>query len=81
MNDNFIESRVKATIAAGPIAKNLGLSTSQFVDTLFLTVLSRHPTGDELTASIALIQSGNRGASSEDLFWTLFNKLDFIFNY
>jgi hypothetical protein len=81
MNDNFIESRIKATIAGGPIAKNLGLALPQFVDTLYLTVLSRHPTSDELNAGVTLLQSGNRGTSSEDLFWTLFNKVDFIFNY
>jgi hypothetical protein len=81
MNDNFIESRVKATIAGGPIARNLGLALPQFVDTLYLTVLSRHPTSDELNAGIQLLQSGNRGTSSEDLLWTLFNKVDFIFNY
>jgi hypothetical protein len=81
MNDNFIESRVKATNAAGPIARNLGQASAQFVDTLFLTVLSRHPTTAESAASVQLLQSGNRGTSSEDLFWSLFNKVDFIFNY
>jgi hypothetical protein len=81
LNDNFIESRVKATIAGGPIARNLGQANAQFVDTLFMTVLSRHPTDAELTASVQRLQSGNKGASAEDLFWTLFNKVDFIFNY
>lgn len=81
LNDNFIETRVKATNAVGPIAKSLGQTNSQMVDTLFMTVLSRHPTSAESAASVQLLQSGNKGTAAEDLLWTLFNKVDFIFNY
>jgi hypothetical protein len=81
MNDNFIESRVKVTNAGGLSARNAGQPPAQAVDSMFMAVLSRHPTSDELAASVALLQSGNKGQNLEDLLWTLFNKVDFIFNY
>jgi len=81
MNDNFIESRVKVTNVGGLSARNVGQQPAQAVDAMFMAVLSRHPTGDELTASVALLQSGNKGNNLEDLLWTLFNKVDFTFNY
>jgi hypothetical protein len=81
MNDNFIESRVKVTNVGGLSARNVGQQPAQAVDAMFMAVLSRHPSGDELTASVALLQSGNKGNNLEDLLWTLFNKVDFTFNY
>jgi hypothetical protein len=81
MNDNFIESRVKVTNMGGLSARNAGQTAAQAVDNLYMAVLSRHPSSDELSASVALLQSGNTGTSIENLLWTLFNKVDFIFNY
>lgn len=81
MNDNFIESRVKVTVANGLAARNAGQPIAQAVDNMFLAVLSRHPNTEELAQASALLQSGNKGASLEDLLWTLFNKVDFLFNY
>jgi hypothetical protein len=81
LNDNFIESRVKVTNLGGLSAHNAGQQPAQAVDNMFMAVLSRHPTGDELAASVALLQAGNKGNNIEDLLWTLFNKVDFTFNY
>jgi hypothetical protein len=92
MNDNLIESRVKAanfvvdpkkgTVAAGLLASNLNLSNTQLVDLLFMNALSRHPTGAEMDAAVArLSPAQTRSQAAEDIFWTLFNKVDFIFNY
>jgi hypothetical protein len=81
LNDNFIESRVKLTNLGALSARNVGQPPAQAVDAMFMAVLSRHPTATELSTSVALLQSGNKGNSLEDLLWTLFNKVDFIFNY
>lgn len=81
MNDNFIESRVKATNLSGLTARNAGQPPSQAVDNMFMAVLSRHPTGQESATAVAFLQSGNKGQNLEDLLWTLFNKVDFVFNY
>ncbi len=91
MNDPLIETRVKATYAidpkkgyipAGLLSANLNLSNTQLIDLLYMNVLSRHPTGVEVNAAVAALNvPGTRTAAAEDLFWTLFNKVDFIFNY
>src|SRR4029077_9587199 len=87
MNDTFIESRIKSTGAAvqgGTLvtALNSGASNTQLVNQLYLTVLSRYPTASELgTAVNSLATNPNRNLAAEDLFWALFNKVDFVFNY
>ena len=87
MNDNFIESRIKSTGAAvqgGNLvaALNSSANDTQLVNTLYLTVLSRYPTASELqTAVTALATNPSHSQASEDLFWALFNKVDFVFNY
>jgi hypothetical protein len=59
------------------------MPNDQLVNTLFLTVLSRNPTSAEMSAAL-----GNLGASGstrnqeiENLLWSLYNKVDFTFNY
>ena len=86
MNDNFIESRIHATGAAvassGLLAKNLNLPDDQLVNLLFLNVLSRYPTdAEKATALSALGKAANRTQTAENLFWSLYNKVDFVFNY
>jgi hypothetical protein len=81
MNDNFIESRVKVTNLGSLAARNAGQAPATAVDSMFMAVLSRHPTNTESAAAIAFLQSGNKGQNLEDLLWTLFNKVDFVFNY
>lgn len=89
MNDNFIQSRIHATAATSTappsfLQSMIGLPDTQLVDTLFLTVLSRHPDATELKTALTYLQGGASNArktNAEDLLWSLFNKVDFIFNY
>lgn len=81
MNDSFVESRVKSTVAAGFLFKNVYLSNPQLVTSLYLNVLSRKPTDDEMNTAVQKLSAGNKATAAEDLFWALFNKVDFIFNY
>lgn len=84
MNDPFVENRIHATgatVANGLLATNLKLPDDQLVNTLFLTVLSRPPSADEKTTALAKLAAGSRTGSAEDLLWSLFNKVDFVFNY
>ena len=48
---------------------------------LYLHVLSRPPTDEEMAFGVEYLQSGNREERAQDLIWALFNKTDFIFNY
>ena len=81
MNDSFVESRVKANVMGGLLAKNINLPNSQLVNALYLNVLSRKPTDAEMNTALQKLTSGARSTSAEDLLWSLFNKVDFIFNY
>ena len=87
MNSSVVENRIKST-GSGLTGSNLvallnsGIPDSQLVSQLYLTVLSRYPTATELqTAQSYLATNPNHGQAAEDLFWSLFNKVDFTFNY
>lgn len=89
MNDNFIESRIKAT-GTGATASFLQTQltanptdNTALINVLYLNVLSRKPTATELTLATAqLIKAGQtRTQNAEDVLWSLVNKLDFVFNY
>jgi hypothetical protein len=84
MNDPVVMTRVRASgTAAKPslLLQNINKAPDQLVTNLFLTVLSRNPTPDELQQGINSLQSGTRTQTSEDLLWSLYNKVDFLFNY
>ncbi len=49
---------------------------------MFLAILSRYPTSAETsTAMNALTGATNRSQAVQDLVWSLYNKVDFVFNY
>jgi hypothetical protein len=84
MNDNFVMSRVQYSKApkAGLLAQVQGMPNDQAVNTLFLNVLSRNPTSTEMTAAMGhLGNTATRNQELEDLLWSLYNKVDFVFNY
>ena len=84
MNHSFVVTRAMAFgRAPSETLAQLALNQpdDQAVDTLFLTILSRHPSGEERAAAVASLQSGERQHRMEDLTWALYNKVDFLFNY
>ncbi len=81
MNSPLVLERVKASQSSGTLAGLLAETDAVLVAGLHLVVLSRYPTPDELNAGLLLLQSGNRAEAAEDLMWSLYNKVDFIFNY
>jgi hypothetical protein len=87
MNDNFVQSRIHATgsgATASYLEKLITLPDAALVNTLFLDVLSRQPNATELGQATVELESGGtagRTRAAEDLLWTLFNKVDFVFNY
>lgn len=82
MNDPFVMSRTKYN---GPstslLPQSINLPNDQLVNKLFLTVLSRYPTSAEMTTAIGILTTGTRNTSAENLLWSLYNKVDFVFNY
>ena len=82
MNDPFVMSRIKSTGPAGSLLfTSKSLPDDQLVSRLFLAVLSRPATAAEMTASLNLLKTGTRAQSAENLLWSLYNKVDFVFNY
>ncbi|MCU1336906.1 MAG: hypothetical protein JWO19_2487 [Bryobacterales bacterium] len=82
MNDNFVMQRVNSTAATSLIVKALAMPNDQLVNTLFLNVLSRYPTSGEMSAAIQNLQTqATRTQEARYLYWSLYNKVDFVFNY
>lgn len=81
MNDDFITTRARSSTANGLLAKNLSKADGELVNFLFLTVLNRPPDGAELSLALKNLSSGNRTQEAENLLWSLYNKVDFLFNY
>ncbi len=84
MNDRFIMTRIRASgsgSSASLLARSLSLTDDQLVQTFFLTVLSRYPTDTEKATALANLRAGNRATEAQNLLWTLYNKVDFVFNY
>ncbi len=83
MNDPFVMQRVQANgPASSLLVRNLSLPNDQLVTNLFLAVLSRYPTDTEKAAAVANLNTAStRNAEAENLLWSLFNKVDFLFNY
>ncbi len=84
MNDPFVMGRTRATgtgATASLAARAMAGNNEQAVNLLYLTVLSRSPSDSEKAAAVTSLNSGNRQQKIEDLLWSLYNKVDFIFNY
>lgn len=84
MNDNFVMSRVQLSKVpkTSLLATVAPMPNDQAVNTLFLNVLSRFPTSAEMDAALKhLSPTATRNQELENLLWSLYNKVDFVFNY
>jgi hypothetical protein len=81
MNSPFVTKRVRAD--GGSLVEQLvqsKKSSGEIVDALYLNTLSREPLPAEKQIATSWIEQ-DRIQGTEDLQWSLLNKLDFIFNY
>jgi len=85
MNDTMVMSKLNATgsgatqslmTQALAQSNNIGL-----INTMYINILSRYPTSAEQNTASALLNSGTRSQKAQELMWTLYNKVDFMFNY
>ena len=86
MNSPIIENRLAATgAAASPlIVQNINKSPVDLINALYLNIVSRYPSADEMAkaqASIPAATGTARTQAVQDLAWSLYNKVDFVFNY
>jgi hypothetical protein len=83
MNSTIIESRL-ALVGNQLVPSVLGLNTNtDAVNRLYLTILSRYPSDDERSKALASLPAATsaRNLAMQDLAWSLYNKVDFVFNY
>lgn len=84
LNDPFVMNRVQLAKApkAGLLQTSEAMPNQQAINNLFLNVLSRYPTSDEMTTAMSnLSTASTRNQELENLLWSLYNKVDFVFNY
>ena len=83
MSDSLVMNRTSPTTPGGSLlVANLSQPNATLVNNLFLAVLSRYPTQFEMTTALTnLSNPSTRTAEAQNLLWTLYNKVDFIFNY
>jgi hypothetical protein len=81
MNSPLVLARVDASNPGTAFAQIVRQDDDVAVQLLYLRVLSRPPTAEELAAGVQTLRSGDRTTKAEDLMWSLYNKIDFIFNY
>lgn len=78
MNSPFVVARVNR---GGLVSEAQALGDQQLVERLYLAILSRVATEDEMALAVQRLQTGDRTQQTADLAWSLYNKVDFIFNY
>ena len=85
MNDNTVMAKLNAA-GSGSTASLLTKALAQtdnngMISMLYMNILSRNPTSTEVQQATTLLGSGTRSQKAQELMWTLYNKVDFLFNY
>jgi hypothetical protein len=93
MNNTFVTNRIqqgnRVTIPNQPeipstvrkLLADTTLNNDQIVTQLYLYTLSRYPTDAEKAKLLPYFASQGKTQATENIQWTLLNKVDFIFNY
>ena len=84
MNNTFVMTRTRSSIAgtqSSLLRQHINKTDRELIENLYLTVLSRMPDEGERATAGAALTSGNRQQAAENLLWSLYNKVDFFFNY
>ena len=64
------------------LSKALAQTTNTgLANILYMNILSRYPTAAETQTAATMSEHGNRTQKAQELMWTLYNKVDFMFNY
>jgi hypothetical protein len=82
---NSPEIQQKLAHDRGTVAKLVARrpGDAELVDDLYLTILSRSPTGRERDIAVSHLanHANERRQAAEDLAWSLLNSLEFVFNH
>jgi hypothetical protein len=85
MNDSQVMNKLVST-GTGSSQSLLGQALAITDNTaatnlLWLNILSRYPTAAEVASAKTFLSTGTRSQKMQELMWTLYNKVDFMFNY
>jgi hypothetical protein len=85
MNDSTVMNKLVST-GTGASQSLLGQALAITDNTaasnlLWLNILSRYPTSAETASALSFLSTGTRSQKMQELMWTLYNKVDFMFNY
>jgi hypothetical protein len=80
MNNAFVYNRAR-NVTGTLLNRIINEANESLVELLYLHVLSRFPTQSERAAALRELSTGTRANKAEDLMWSLYNKVDFIFQY
>ena len=83
MNNRLVLEMTNIRQRPGTLAGLIALGDSDFATALYLTVLSRPPTTEEVALAVAHLseEGADRRKRARDLMWALFNRADFYTNY
>ena len=81
MNNAFVTGRLNTNLGTGTLSESLQLADDALVENLYLSVLSREPTDEELAFGVNHLNAGDRSTQAASLMWAMLNKTDFYFNY
>jgi hypothetical protein len=81
----IVGETLRDRLAAGGVVKNLVETKStpeDVIEELFIRTLARRPDGEEMAAMVALVGDTPKDpAPYEDIFWSLLNSTEFLFNH
>jgi hypothetical protein len=82
LNSSDIQRRITEALRTGRLVRG-GRDPGKAIEALYLTILSRRPTEDEMKICLAYARSGraNLQVAAEDLVWTLVNSKEFLYRH
>jgi len=82
LNSSHIQRKIEQSTKLQYLLQNKG-KPRDTIDGIYLTILSRFPTGEELKTVGAYFQSagGNRRGAAVDLIWALINSAEFLYRH
>jgi hypothetical protein len=83
MNSRLLQEKLSSPEGRARRLAASDASPQQIVTELYLTCYGRNPSPDELSAATApfTAEEATRQSATEDVFWSLLNSAEFVFNH
>jgi hypothetical protein len=80
LNSTHVQRKIQQGTVFQDIVRN-SKTTDDFVNSLYLTILSRYPSAEERGIATKKLQTGQRRDSAVDLAWALINSTEFLYRH